>query len=1029
MLQSLVAFCLARRGSVIAVACALIAYGVYVAAHAPLDVLPDFAPPQVVVQCEAPGLSAEQVEMLVTAPIEASLQGAGNLDSVRSQSIQGLCVVTATFEEGTDPFRARQVLAEQLATVAGELPAGVEAPKLTPLTSATMDLLKVGLVSTHLTPMELRTFAEWTVAPRLRAVAGVSSVTLFGGEVRQLQVECDPARLAAAGIAIEQLLEAVRRATGIRGAGFVDTPAQRVVIETRGQALTPAELARTLVEWRDGRPITVGDVASVVDGPRPQFGDCLVQGKPAVLVKALSQYGANTLEVTHAVEAALDELKPAFAEQGIEVFGRIHRPANFIETAVANLGHSLWIGALLVAVVLFLFLADAPAAFVSLTAIPLSLLAAVVVLTRLGMALDTMTLGGLAIAIGEVVDDAIIDVENIVRRLRQNALAATRRSPLRVVLDASLEVRSSVVHATFVVVVVFLPVLMLSGLQGRFFAPLGIAYIAAVLASLVVALTLTPALALVLLGRRDGARAEPRFAQRLRAAYSALLRRVVCHPLAALLIALLLASGGAAVVPWLGSEFLPDFREGHFVLQLSMAPGASIDEMRRLGARVSEELLRNPHLATVEQQIGRAELGEDPWGPHRSEFHIELVPLAPDVEAQVGDEIRAVLAPIPGIQTELLTFLGDRIGESISGETAQVVVNIFGEELDALDAAAARLAELLAAVPGAVDVQRGSLPGMPALEVELRRDRLVALGFAATDVLDVVETAYQGRTLAQIHDGPRSFDVVATFAPALRDDPARVGELLLRSPSGALVPLSELAHVRATTGRYLLLREGGRRRQTVTCNVSGRDVASFVEEARARVEGHVALPIGGYLSFSGAAQQEEVARNELLLHGALALLAVVILLGAAFGNARNLLLALANLPFAFVGGVLAAAWTGGTLSMGSMVGFVTLFGVTMRNSIMLLAHIEHVVVKESAPFGAETVIRAASERLLPILMTALVTGLGLLPIAIGSGSAGREIEGPMAVVILGGLATSTLLNLLLLPTFALRFGRFAAAKE
>ncbi|MBL8843355.1 MAG: efflux RND transporter permease subunit [Planctomycetes bacterium] len=1029
MLQSLVAFCLASRGSVIAVACALIAYGVHVAAHAPLDVLPDFAPPQVVVQCEAPGLSAEQVELLVTAPIEASLQGAGNLDSVRSQSIQGLCVVTATFEEGTDPFRARQVLAEQLATVAGELPAGVEAPKLTPLTSATMDLLKVGLVSTRLTPMELRTFAEWTVAPRLRAVAGVSSVTLFGGEVRQLQVECDPARLAAAGVALESLLEAVRRATGIRGAGFVDTPAQRVVIETRGQALTPAELARTLVEWRDGRPITVGDVASVVDGPRPRFGDCLVQGKPAVLVKALSQHGANTLEVTRAVEAALDELKPAFAEQGIEVFGRIHRPANFIETAVANLGHSLWIGALLVAAVLFLFLADAPAAFVSLTAIPLSLLAAVVVLTRLGMALDTMTLGGLAIAIGEVVDDAIIDVENIVRRLRQEALSATRRSPLRVVLDASLEVRRSVVHATFVVVVVFLPVLMLSGLQGRFFAPLGIAYIAAVLASLVVALTLTPALALTLLGRRDRARTEPRFAQRLRAAYSALLRRVVAHPLAALLIALLLASGGAAAVPWLGSEFLPDFREGHFVLQLSMAPGASIDEMRRLGARVSEELLRNPHLATVEQQIGRAELGEDPWGPHRSEFHIELAPLAPDVEAQVADEIRAVLAPIPGIQTELLTFLGDRIGESISGETAQVVVNVFGEELDALDAAAARLAEQLAMVPGAVDVQRGSLPGMPALEVELRRDRLAASGFAATDVLDVVETAFQGRTLAQIHDGPRSFDVVATFAPALRDDPARVGELLLRSASGAMAPLRELAHVRATTGRYLLLREGGRRRQTVTCNVSGRDVASFVAEARARLDGAVALPEGNYLSFSGAAQQEQVARDELLLHGAMALLAVVILLGAAFGNARNLLLALSNLPFAFVGGVLAVAWTGGTLSMGSMVGFVTLFGVTMRNSIMLLAHIEHVVVEERAPFGAETVVRAASERLLPILMTALVTGLGLLPIAIGSGSAGREIEGPMAVVILGGLATSTLLNLLLLPTLALRFGRFSAAME
>ncbi len=1027
MLNALVAFCLRRRGAVIALACALVGYGLFEAQRAPIDVLPDFVPPQATVQCEAPGLSAEQVETLVTVPIEAALSGAGSLESIRSESIQGLSVVSAFFKEGTDVYRARQMLSEQLAEVASKLPDGVDAPRLAPLVSSTMDLLKVGLLSDKLSLAELRAFAEWTVAPRLRAAPGVSSVTLFGGDVRELHLEIEPERLAAADVSLDEVLDAARQSTGVRGAGFVETPSQRVLIETKGQAPTPAELAATVVRWKDGRPLALGDVTRVVEGASVKFGDCLIQGKPGVLVKTLSQFGANTLDATRAVEAALAEVEPAIRAAGIDLYPRIHRPANFIETAVASLARSLLVGAALVAAVLLLFLLDLRAAFISLTAIPLSLLTAVIVLRRLGLALDTMTLGGLAIALGEVVDDAIIDVENIARRLRERVAGS---STFEVVLAASIEVRGAVIYATCVVVLVFIPVVTMSGLQGRFFAPLGIAYILSVVASLAVALTLTPALALVLLGggRREAARRPPWLATKLRDGYARLLRGVIGHPWLVGGVALLLLGGAVATLPLLGGEFLPQFREGNFVLQLSMAPGGSIAAMRRVGEQVSRELLANPRIATINHQIGRAELSEDPWGPHKSEFHIELKrddgPLPPAVETQVEEEIRAVVARIPGVQFELLTFLGDRIGESISGSTAQVVASVFGDDLDLLDAKAADVANALSSVPGAIDVQRGALPGMPSIEVELRRDRLAALGFTPLQVLEAVQTAYQGRTLAQVHDGPRTYDVVAILPEARRADPEGVARLPLRAKSGALVALRELADVHAATGRYLLQHEGGRRRQTVTCNVAGRDVASFVADAKRKVAEDVALPAGCYVAWSGAAEQQRAARDELLLHGSLAGLGVLLLLSGAFGRARNLLVVLANLPLAFVGGVLAALLTGGTLSMGSLVGFVTLFGVTLRNSIMLLAHLRHLVASEGVEFGRDAVVRAASERVVPIVMTALVTALGLLPIALGSGSAGKEIEGPMAVVILGGLATSTLLNLLLLPTLALRLGRF-----
>ena len=1030
MLQAIVQISLRFRGIVLSLACLLLAYGLYVALHAKLDVFPDFVPPQVTVQTEAPGLAPEQVETLVTRPVETAINGLGDQKSLRSESIQGLSIVTVVFKDGTEILRARQLLAEKLGELAGVLPAGVRAPKMSPLTSATMDLLKIGLVSDRLSPMELRTFADWTLKPRLLAVPGVAKCSTFGGEVRQWQVQVHPDQLVMHNLTLADVLNAARLASGVRGAGFIETANQRIVLQTEGQSLTAESLGGIVVTVSaGGGPVRLRDVATVAEGAEPKFGDALIMGHTGVLMTMSSQYGANTMEVTRGLDAALEELQPVFAREGIKLYPHLHRPASFIEASLGNIGHSLLLGAALVAVVLFLFLGHFRTAFISLTAIPLSLLGAIIVLDRLGVTLNTITLGGLAIALGSVVDDAIIDVENILRRLRDNSARPAPRATLEVIHDASLEVRTAIVYATFIVALVFLPVLTLTGLQGSFFAPLAQSYIFAIMTSLGVALTVTPALTLLVFSRGARDAEMPRLQRALRAGYEQILRWVARHPAGVVGTVALLCALALARLPFLGGEFLPEFREGHFVLAVSTAPGTSLPEMLRLGQRLSTELLRNGHIATVEQQIGRAEQGEDPWGPHRSEFHVELQPGLPgEVQAQVEEEIRAVLAKMPGIQFEVMTFLGDRIGESISGETSPVVVNVFGDNLDGLDGTAREVARVLATVPGAADVQLKSPPGAPRIAVRLRPGRLTELGLRPVEVLETIQTAYQGTVVAQLYNGNQVADVAVTLDAASRGDPENVGALLLSNAAGQRVPLSQVAEVYRTSGRFSILHEGARRRQTITANPAGRDVQSFVAEARRTIAQKVKLPAGMYVEYAGAAEAQAAATRELLLHAGIAAVGILLLLFVVLGHWRNVLLMLVNLPLALAGGVLAVYVTSlfgepgaGTLTMGALVGFVTLFGITTRNGIMLISHYEHLMRHEGRSWNLETVIRGASERLVPILMTASVTALGLLPLALGSGEAGREIEGPMAVVILGGLLTSSVLNLLVLPTLALHW--------
>ncbi|MGD0497046.1 MAG: efflux RND transporter permease subunit [Bryobacteraceae bacterium] len=1029
MLQLLVHFSIRFRGAIIALACLLVGYGIYAVSRAKYDVYPEFAPPLVEIQTEAPGLSPEEVETLVTRPIENAINGVTQLDSLRSQSVQGLSVITAIFEEHSDVFRARQVVSERLGELAGEMPQGVKAPVMAPLTSAASLVLAVGLTSDTRSLMDLRTFADWTLRPRLIGVPGVAKAVIFGGEVRQLQIQVLPDRLAAFDLSITDVLAAARASTGIRGAGFVESATQRIVLQTQGQTLTAAELGEVTLAHHDGVTVRLKDVARVADGAEPKVGDAAIDGKPGVMIMVSGQYGSNTLDVTAALEKALAEMKPAIAAQGMVLHDRIFRPANFIQTSIRNIDHSLILGAILVAVVLFVFLFNVRTAFISLTAIPLSLLLAIAGLQWLGYTLNTLTLGGLAIAIGEVVDDAIIDVENILRRLKENRRLDRPQSVFRVVLDASIEVRGAVVYATFVVALVFLPVLTMSGVQGRLFAPLAIAYIFSILASLLVALTLTPALSAALLPPVIDRTAESRFTAALKEHYRRFMRRVMERPAPLLIAAGAVCAAALAAVPFFGGEFLPDLKEGHFIIHMSAVPGTSIQETMRLGNALTRELKKKPFVATVAQQIGRAEQADDTWGVNYEEMHVDLKPLGGEDAEAAETEIRKTIAAFPGVNFAVRRFLGERIEEVISGVTAEVVVKIFGDDLDVLDRKSKEVAQVVAGIPGATDVQVESPPGAPRIVVRLQPERLKQFGFRPVDVMEAVGVAYEGSPVAQTYEGSRIFDVAVIWDERIRQDPEAVGGLMLSNQDGLRVPLRQLADVFEDTGRTTILHEGTRRRQAVTCDLRGRDLTSFVADVQRAVQSKVAFPAGSYAVVGGASEARAQARRDILVYSLAAAAGILLLLAIVFRNTRNLCLVLANLPFALVGGVLAVFATGGLMSVGAMVGFVTLFGITMRNSMMMISHFEHLVEREGMTWGVEAALRGASERLIPILMTAIVTALGLLPLALGSGEAGREIEGPMAVVILGGLATSTALNLLALPTLALRHARFEQALE
>jgi CzcA family heavy metal efflux pump len=992
----------------------LLVYGLFAVAGASYDVFPEFVPPQATVQTEAPGLASEQVEALVTRPLEAAVIGTNGVTSVRSESVQGLSVINVIFAEGSDPFRTRQVLAEALAETNGRFPASVATPVLSPLTSSTMDLLKIGFVAPAMDPMRLRDIVQWQVRTRLLAVPGVARAVVFGGNERRLEVQMRPEAMIARGVTLADLSAAVQAASAVRGGGFSESRAQRIIVTTAPPRLSTRDLAGAPLPLSAGAPIRIGDVADVVEATTPKSGDALVMGKPGVLIALSSQYGANTLTTTLAVEKALADLTPSLRAQGISVFPRLHRPANFIESALAGISRDLAVGAAMIALVLLLFLRSVRVALIIFMAIPLSLLAALIVLGLAGQTINTMTLGGLAVALGVVIDDAIVDVENIVRRL-QASHGADRRD---VIARASVEVRAPVVYATFVLLFTILPVLFLTGLQGAFFAPLALAFALAVLASLLVALTIIPALALLVL-RNTSSHAEPKLVTRLKAGHARLVTRICAAPRAAAAVTALVGVLALVGVSLFGSELLPAFRERHYVLQVSGPAGASIGWMRDVGTRITKDLLALPEIASVEHQIGRAEAGEDTFPPHRSEFHVELTALGGQNEEATQAKIRAVLARYPGLQSEVLTFLGDRISESLSGETAALAIGIYGADLDTLDRVATQVAQTVRQVPGAADVQIKAAPGAPSLIVQLDPARMAVRGVSAADAADAIETAFQGRVVAERALADQVNDIAITLAPGLQQDPEAIGGLLVRSVDGVTTRLADIATLVPRDSRLSINHDNGLRRQIVTANPAGRDVGGFTADVQAAIAHSVALPKGVFIDYAGEAEGQAAAFRQLALNVGAAAIGIAMLLVLAFGGARPALLITAGTPFALAGGVVATALSGGVLSLGALVGFVTLFGIAARNAILLISHVDHLVTEESEPFGLAAVVRATRERVIPILVTALVTGLGLAPLALEAGQSGREVQGPMAAVILGGLVTSTVMSLLVLPALIL----------
>ena len=835
MLAALVRFSIRFHGIVITLAVILLGYGYYRLANAGLDIFPEFSPKQVVIQTESPGYSAEQVEILVSQQIETAISGVIGIKSIRSESIQGLSIVTAIFNEESDIYLNRQLVSERLAGLAEQLPEGINTPVAVPLSSSSATVLTIGLNSDSNDLMQLRSLVDWTIVPRLLTVPGVADINVFGGEIKQLQIQFNPVQLRRFNLSVAEVIDAASKAAKIQGGGFIENSNQRFTLQISGQAKTPEQFKQVIIQSRQGSHLTLGDVAEIRYAAPPPIGAAQIMGKPGIVMMVIGQYGANTLSVSKAAEQALEEFSEIFAKQNINFYPRLFRPADYIETSVSNLAVHLLIGGLFVIIVLYIFLYNFRSAFISALAIPLSLMSAVIVLLEFGVNLNIMVLGGLAIALGEVVDDAIIDTENIFRRLRENRTATNPLTPADVVYKASMEVRGSVVYASFIVALVFTPLLTLSGVAGRLFAPLGFSYILAILMSLLVALSLTPALCYMLLGNNIPDYKDPPLIRFIGPAYRRFLERISGYSGIVISASVFACILGTVVLFNLGSKFLPELREGHYIVHTASIPGTSLQESIRIGSRLTEQFLEIPGVQSVSQWAGRAERGADTYGSHYSEYEVRLDPLPGSQQQQVLENLRGILDEFPGILYEANTFLIERVDETISGYTSPVVVNIYGNDLDILDAKAREIVAIMQSIPGATDIQLRSPPGTPLIQIQLQPEQLILWGINADQIIDTIQTAYGSRVVGKNYQGNRIYDIAVTLSPMLRSQPGVIGQLPIRTDDGALIRLDQVAEIHFSESRYNILHRGAQRLQTITCNVNDRDLDSFIKELKTTV--------------------------------------------------------------------------------------------------------------------------------------------------------------------------------------------------
>jgi len=1024
-MDKLIQWALGNRALVLLAAALLLVFGAFTVTRMPVDVFPDLTAPTVTVITEAHGMVPTEVESQVTFPIEAALNGASGVRRVRSSTAVGIAVVWVEFDWGTDIRAARQIVSEKVALVANELPPEVERPILAPVSSIMGEILFLSLTSEKHTPFELRNYAETVIRRRLLAVPGVSQVTPIGGGEKQFQVVVSPANLLAHGVALNQVIHALEEGNENVSAGIINERGSEWLVTGVGRFRTLEDIGETVVSASNGVPVTVAQLGEVRIGEAPKRGEGSANMKPAVILGIQKQPGANTLALTRQLDAALDGIA-AKLPPGMALDKRIFRQADFIQVSVNNVTRALVEGIVLVIVVVLVFLGNSRATFITVTAIPLSLVAAVLTLKAFGATINTMTLGGMAIAIGALVDDAVIDVENVFRRLRENALLPEerRRSAFAVVLTASVEIRSSIVFATLIIALVFVPIFFLSGIEGRLLQPLGVAYLVALLASLLVAVTVTPALCLLLLPRSRAVQTghEPRVVAALKSWYARLLTPTLNHPWLVTLPALALLAGALAAMPFFGRAFLPEFNEGTLTISAVTLPGTSLAQSDELGRLVEKTLLSHPEVVSVARRTGRAELDEHAQGVEAAELDVSLK-MGKRSKAEFLAALRESLSVVPGMNITIGGPIAHRIDHMLSGTRANIAVKIFGPDLYALRGLGDKARQAAQGVPGVVDLALEQQMEIPILRVQFDRPALARHGLTVREVARTLEAAVQGAKASRILEGQNAFDLVVRLADGDARRLDEIGSVLVDTPGGAKVPLAELARIIKDTGPNTVSREQVERKIVVSCNVAGRDVTSVVRDLQKLVDPLVSAAPGYRVEYGGQFESAAEANKVLALLGVVVVLGIGFLLHLAFGSARDAALIMLNLPLALIGGVAGVFVSGSVLSVASVIGFITVFGIATRNGIMLVSHIRHLQEHEGVTNFREAVRRGALERLAPILMTALAAGLALIPLALGGGKPGNEIQTPMAIVILFGLLTSMLLNMVIVPALYLRFGR------
>lgn len=1023
MFQNIIKFSLENRLVVVLASALILILGMFVAFQLPVDVFPDLTASTVTILADAHGMAPEEVETLVAFPIETAMNGASGVRRVRSSIATGFAIVWVEFEWGTDIFQARQIVAEKLQSVLALLPPDMDAPSLAPVSSLMGEIMLVGVSSDSLSEMDLRSFSDNILRRRLLAVPGVSQVVAIGGERKQYQVLASPERLAAFQVSLSELQDAVKKSNLNSTGGFYVSSGNEYLIRGVGRIDAIEDLKRSVVSVREGSPILVEHLADVQIGAATRFGTSSVSGRDAVILSVQKQPNANTLDLSNRIDAVIEELEPLLPAD-VRIDNHVFRQADFIEVSIHNVIEALRDGAILVAIILLLFLANVRTTLISLVAIPLSLIVAVLAMYWLGLTINTMTLGGMAIAVGVLVDDAIIDVENVFRRLRENRVLPDdqKRPTLRVILDASNEIRQPMVIATFIIIAVFAPLFFMSGIEGRLLLPLGFAFVISVFASLFVALTVVPALSYYLLPKmkQHTAERETWLVRTLKSWYRPTLEWALKHGSTVILATALLIVGALAVYSRLGSSFLPEFNEGSATIIAITPPGTSLQESSDIGEFVERKLMSHPAVLSVARRTGRGELDEHVFGSNQTELEVRLSQEGYHKE-KVFDELRDLLSDVPGTVISIGQPLSHRIDHMLSGTQAALAVKVFGGNLYELRQIAQQIKAEMETVDGLVDVAVEPQVDVPQLRIEMDRDAMALYGVQVADLAENIETAFNGKVVGQVLEGQIPFDLVVRFPEDSRVNENVIASSLFATPAGPQVPLNELAKVYKSSGPNSISRENVSRKIVVQANIAGRDLGSAVEEVREKVLNNVRMPDGYFVSYGGQFESAEAASRIVFLLSLLSIGAILVLLYLEFRTFRDALLVMVNLPLALIGGVFAIFFTSGIVSIAALVGFVTLFGIAARNGILMIAHFHDLIDNGKAPVR-DAIIRGSLERMNPILMTALCAGLALLPLALGGGQPGKEIQTPMAIVILGGLLTSTALNMVVIPALYWRFG-------